>query len=81
MFVIPALGRLRQEDHELEASLSYIDPISKSASPPKKKKRERKEKHQKSALIIIKYTRRGATSHTQSQIALVTIRFCFVFVN
>jgi hypothetical protein len=47
MFVIPALGRLRQEDHELEASLSYIDPISKSASPPKKKK-EREKKNIKS---------------------------------
>jgi hypothetical protein len=27
--IIPALGRYRHEDRELEASLGYIEPVSK----------------------------------------------------
>jgi hypothetical protein len=39
MSIIPALGRLRQEDHELEASLGYI-------VRPCLKKRKRKKSEQ-----------------------------------
>jgi hypothetical protein len=39
MLTIPTLGRLRQEDHELEASLAY--PISKQ-QPPQKRKEKKK---------------------------------------
>jgi hypothetical protein len=39
---IPPLGSLRQEDHELKATLSYIvKPCFKASKLKKKKKRER----------------------------------------
>jgi hypothetical protein len=33
--VIPALGRLRQEDGTFQASLSYIEPVSKKLNKKK----------------------------------------------
>jgi hypothetical protein len=37
--VIPALGRLRQEDHEFQASLEYI--VRSYLKTPKKEKKDR----------------------------------------
>jgi hypothetical protein len=46
MYIIPALGRLRQEDQELETSLNYIaNPVSKQ---------EKKKKTEKISLNFIK---------------------------
>jgi hypothetical protein len=38
MPVIPALGRLRQEDHEFKASLGYLEILRETLSQKKKKK-------------------------------------------
>jgi hypothetical protein len=39
MPAIPALGRLKQEDHEFEPSLGYIDLVSKKTNKKRGKKK------------------------------------------
>jgi hypothetical protein len=39
MALFPALGKLKQEDHEFEITLGYIDPVSKKDKENQKNNR------------------------------------------
>jgi hypothetical protein len=65
MPVIPALGKLRQEDYEFEARLSYkVKPVLKKE---KKKKRKKKKKGLKSVTCLRKPEREEQTKLKSSR--------------